>query len=53
MNQMLYSYRNMGLGEVHSYHFPLCNLAIKEKVSELVILSTRLRPAEKTETLKS
>lgn len=47
MNQILYSYRNMGLGEAHPNHFPFCDLAIRKKFSELVILNTRLRPARR------
>ena len=34
----------MGLREAYPNHFPFCDLAIRKKFSELVILNTRLRP---------
>ena len=50
MNQIFYSYRNMGLRGGSSLPLPLCDLASREKVSKLIILNIRLRPAEETET---
>lgn len=52
MNQILFSYGNRGLGGGSSSRCPFCDLAIREKGSGLVILTTRLRPCEETETLK-
>ena len=51
MNQILYSYRHMGLGGGPSSPLPLCDLTSTEKVSKLIILNTKFRPAEETEIL--